>query len=271
MKLKFDKRVILFRINLSHKTICNNENFYKLCQRLKRFPLLNPSINIKGLFLSGDYFFKKIAFSEIQDVTFKEIPQINSIIPIFDHNELIPYDLSQETFELNIPTENRSTEEISSHLAKVNRFLENLIVELDEDRSCPQIEIHIPGQLSSSLFRKIIKDAVTQFPRDSYTYEALIKNNKKTGQLDLPSNAKMLPADIKQLVDNINPQNYLRLSLKNKLFVLKQVKRSELGISIFSDELQWFDSILSRFDKAGLFVPKTEPTPDFIKEVPIFA
>ena len=38
----------------------NEDSFLKLCQKINEFPLKEDYAEIKGLYLSGDHFFKKI-------------------------------------------------------------------------------------------------------------------------------------------------------------------------------------------------------------------
>ncbi len=75
MIFRLDKTTIYFK-QFSTSSFLNENSFLKLCQKINEFPLKDDYAEIKGLYLSGDHFFKKILLSEAKDVVSDEIEQI---------------------------------------------------------------------------------------------------------------------------------------------------------------------------------------------------
>ncbi|MCP4129433.1 MAG: hypothetical protein GY754_00315 [bacterium] len=260
MKLEFNKTAIFYKIHLPYKALSGDSNFIEFCSNLKDFPSLDKSINIKGLFLSGDYFFKRINFSEAGDVTPEEIKKINSITPIMD-NDIFPYSLKDNTITATISVGEKSPEEITKHLPEIEHYFDMLLKNIGAEKSKREIEIHINGGFRDPLYRDILKEAVPRFVEGKYSFETLFNNSSKTGEVNLPAEFSDLPGEIRELVDVIILKNSLRLTENKNIFVLKQVTRSDLGVILFSDRADWFCLTLQKFKDADLFEPKIEANP----------
>ncbi len=265
MKLEFNKAVIFFRIRLPHKIINEKDNFNRFVQKLKDFPLINPrtgSMPIKGLLISGHYAYNKILFSEPNEIYSNEITDINDIIPVIEkeNNDLVPFILKRETFQINIPIETRTLDYIGEYLTNVNRFLNEMLTELGGQNKNPRFEIHLHSGLNNDLFDWFINDILANLPPGNFKYRAIIEKSKKEGAIELPFKSTAMPGDFVDLIAKKNIKNYLNIYQDNNLLALKQVTLKELEVSLFSDDIDWFKSAFELLFKYNSSLRNNEST-----------
>ncbi len=247
MTLRFHKTAIYFK-RFFASTVLNKDSFHKICRKIENFPLKEDYPEIKGLYLSGEYFFKKILLTDAEQIGLDEIEQIRSITPIIDQGPM-PFIMEQNYFEVNLPTENKSFEKLMESINLIDEYMDDLF----EDITGKKIEIHMRGGAGTSLSRNIYQKAIPDLPEGKYKYEAIMRKQVETGETSLPTEFSNLPENIKRFLAIIKGPYTLKLiDHKNKL-ILKQTKRQEIGLSLYSDQREWFKNALAVCEKDNLF------------------
>ncbi|MDM8555959.1 hypothetical protein QUF75_14620 [Desulfococcaceae bacterium HSG7] len=247
MTFRLHKTTIYFK-QFFASSFLNENSFLKLCQKINEFPLKEDYAEIKGLYLSGDHFFKKILLSEAKEVLPDDIRQIKSITPIIDHAPM-PFNLEQNCFEVNIPTSGKSFEKLLESVSRIDAYLNDLL----EDKTGKKIEIHLKGGGGGRFSHLIFTQAIPVFSTGNYQYESVMNRQVESGEMLLPTEFSDLPDNVRKLVKVIRGPYTLKLiDNKNKL-ILRQVKRQEIGLSLYSDQHLWFQDSLRSFKKSKLF------------------
>ncbi len=131
-----------------------------------------------------------------------------------------------------------------------DKYLDDLL----ESNTGKKIEIHMRGALGKQLSRLIFYKAIPQFVDGNYHYYTLLKNEEDEGETYLPTEIfEELPENIRRLVDVIRDRYSLKLIRKKDKFILKPVTKLELGVSLYSDQNDWFKSTLEAFKNADVF------------------
>ncbi|MCP5005898.1 MAG: hypothetical protein GY941_18470, partial [Planctomycetes bacterium] len=151
MTLRFHKTSIYYKLFYAHATL-SKETFTQLCGKIQDFPLKQNYAEIKGLYLRGEHFFKKILLSDANNLELSEIEQIKSISPIVDQAPL-PFIMEPNYFEVNLPTEEKSLDELMNSISVIEEFYKDLF----DDITGQKIEIHLRGEAGSMLSSKIYK------------------------------------------------------------------------------------------------------------------
>jgi len=247
MKFRLYNTTIYFK-QFFASSFLNEDSFLKLCQKINEFPLKEDYAEIKGLYLSGDHFFKKILLSEAEEVRPDDIRQIKSITPIVDYAPM-PFNLEQNCFEVNIPTSDKSFEKLLESVSRIDAYLNDLL----EDKTGKKIEIHLKAGACGSLSRLIYEKAIPELSKGDYQHQSIINRQIEGGKISLPTEFSDLPDNVRKLVKVIRGPYTLKLiDNKNKL-ILRQVKRQEIGLSLYSDQHLWFQDSLRSFKKSKLF------------------
>jgi len=249
MKLKLHDTTIYFKVYADYDTL-DKESFLQLCSKLENFPLnkMHP-YNIKGLYLEGEYYFRKILFSEAGDVTLEEIRKTEEITPIIEEG-LIPFILNQGCFEVAIPTKDNCFEELMNYISQIDTYLDNLF----ENSTGKKIEIHLKGGSGSHLLKQIIREALPRMGGGTYQYDA-VTDKRGDGEILLPTEFSRLPEHIRRLGEfEVVYNDYsLKLIQKKNKFILRPLKKILLALSLYSDQCEWFQNTLRTFYKAELF------------------
>lgn len=253
MTLRFHKTSIYFKQFFASPSL-DKDSFSKLCDKIENFPLKEDYPEIKGLYLSGEKFFKKILLSEAKLLDLNDIEQIECITPIIASGPM-PFILEQNYFEVILPTEDKSLEQIIRSISHIDEYFNDLL----EDITGKKIEIHMRGGAGSSLSRQIYKEAIPNFSEGTYKYEAVMNKQFESGETSLPAEFSNLPDNIKKFVKIIRgPYTFKLIENKNRL-ILKQSKRQEIGLSLYSDQSNWFQNALEVCDRAKLFERPDRP------------
>lgn len=247
MTLRFHKTTIYFKQYFATLSL-NEISFADLCKKIEEFPLKEDYSAIKGLNLSGDHYFKKILLSEAKELGIDEIEQIKCITPIVDQAPM-PFVMERDYFEVSLPTEGKNYKKLIESVLKIEEYYKDLL----EDVIDQKIEIHLRGGAGMSLNRQIYQNAIPNFPTGSYDYQTIENKEFESGQIPLPGEYSKLPDNIRKFIKVIQgPYTLKLLQNKNKL-ILKQVKKQEIGISLYSDHSDWFCKALDVCKEARLF------------------
>ncbi len=261
MTLGFHKTSIYYKLSYAHTTL-NQESFSHLCRKIQDFPLKQNYAEIKGLYLRGEHFFKRILLSDADNLDLSEIEQIKSISPIVDQAPM-PFIMENNYFEVNLPTEDKSLEELMDYIFIVEEFYKDLF----DDITGQKIEVHLRGEVGSMLSGKIYKNTIPHLPKGDYQYQTIINNKIESGETSLPVEYSELPENIKGLVSIIRgPYTFKMISCQNKL-IIKLVKRMEIGVSVYSGKTEWFRDSLEAFRKRNI-LEKHVHIPKKLQETP---
>ncbi len=247
MKLKLHDTTIYFKVYVDYNTP-DKESFLQLCHKLEKFPLnkMHPH-NIKGLYLGGEHYFRKILFSEVGEVASEEIRKTEEITPIIEKG-LIPFILNQGCFEVSIPTKGNSFKELMNYISQIDAYLV-------ENSTGKKIEIHLKGGSGIHLLKQIVREALPRLAEGTYQYDAVANKQKENGEIWLPTEFSRLPKEIRRFGEIevvCNDYSLKLIQIKNK-FILKPLKKILLGLSLYSDQCEWFQNTLRTFDEAELF------------------
>ncbi|MDM8550163.1 hypothetical protein QUF72_08805 [Desulfobacterales bacterium HSG2] len=249
MKLKLHDTTIYFKVYADYDTP-GKESFLRLCNKLEKFPLnkMHPH-HIKGLYLGGEYYFRKILFSEAGEVAPEEIRKTEEITPIIEKG-LIPFILSQGCFEVSIPTEGNSLEELMNYISQIDTYLDNL----PGNSTGKKIEIHLKGGSGSHLLKQIIREALPRLGGGTYQYNA-VTDKRGDGEILLPTEFSRLPEHVRRLgeIEVVCNDYSLKLIQKKNKLILRPLKKILLALSLYSDQCEWFQNTLRTFDEAELF------------------
>ena len=253
MMLRLYKTAIYFKQFFSSVTF-NKSAFYRLCEKVEKFPLKEDYVEIKGLFLSGENFFKRILLSEARDLDLDEIEQIRRIVPIVDHGPM-PFIMEQSYFEVNLPTEGKSFEKLMESISIIDDYLDDLF----EDATGKKVEIHLRGGSDRNLSRCIYTKAIPNLSEGTYRYEVMEGEHVDSGEVSLPSEFSKLPESIKKFVEVISGRYTIKLIDRKNRVIFKQLKKQEIGLSLYSDQSLWFKNALDTCEKAQLFEQYFQP------------
>ncbi len=247
MKLRLHKTTIRFKVYFDNKSL-DTDTFPEFCKKLEQFPINKAHPTVKGLNLKGEHYFRRASFSDMANVGTEEIKAIKSITPIIDHG-VFPFILKLDYFRVNIPTAGNSFDDLMDAIQTYEVWLDKLF----EKNFGKIIEIHLRGGLGESISHKIFKKTIPEFVEGEYEYQTMIEKQGEKGEILLPAKFRELPDEIKGLLRIIHGRYSLKLILDEKKFILKPVKKKELGISLFSDQSSWFQKTLRRFQQANVF------------------
>jgi len=266
MKFRLHKTSIYFK-RFFPVTSFTKESFGALCRKIDNFPLKNDFPKIKGLYLGGDHFFKKILMDETDTLDIKEIEQIESITPIVDDHAHLPFVFEHNYFEIILSAEGKRFEELMESIAEINQYLNHLI----DDTTEKKIEIHLKAGAGKQLLDGFFKRAVPNLSKGMYQYDLRINKKTDAGQTSLPIPFESLPESIKESPDIIQGPYIIKLIKNNDKMILKKVKQDEMGLSLYSDESDWFNKTLKTWKTAGLFAGQAAlPDPDTYPSLPSF-
>ncbi|VEN73746.1 hypothetical protein EPICR_20215 [Candidatus Desulfarcum epimagneticum] len=252
-------------------TSFEKDSFSKICDEIKRFPLEEDFPAIRGLCLEGEGFFKKILVDEAEEVDINDIERIKSITPIVDDGLFLPFIFERSQFEVILPTEGKSIEQLMASITTIDDYLNALV----EDIIGEKIEIHLrPRAPEKQTLDRFFKYTAPNLSRGTYAYHISAGGKSETGETDLPAPFEDLPANIKQFAEMIQgfkemmrgPYSMALMKNKNKL-VLKKLKQYEIGLSLYSDQSRWFKEALMKCDDAGLFGGRL--IPPYLKNMPV--
>ncbi len=250
MRLGLHKATVYLKVYFAYK-ILNRGFFITLCKYLADFPMKEKYPKIKGLNLSGDHYFRNILFSEAGSVPNEEIEQIRGITPIIDEGNF-PFVLHNNYIEVRIPADGLSVNELIVAIDEFDSYLSKLF----EQNTGKKIEIHLRGGRGRRLSRQFVEDAIPLLPKGNYEYEFVSGGQVKKGSISLPSHFSGLPRDIEEIkegIDIIYYQYSLKLIENKKKCIFKPVKKMGLGLSLYSDNIQWFKEIMITIEQANLF------------------
>jgi hypothetical protein len=247
MTFRFHKTTIYYKQFYAFTSL-NKASFSKLCKKIENFPLKEDYPEIKGLYLSGEHFFKKVLLSEAKELGLTEIEQIKHITPIVDLPP-VPFIMEQNYFEVSLPTEGKSYKKLLDSISIIEEYYNDLL----EDVTGQKIEIHLRGGAGASLSRHIYQKAIPEFPKGVYKYQATENKNIESGEILLPAEFVQFPENIKKLIKIIKGPFTLKLVDNQNKVILKQIKRQEIGLSFYSDQSIWFCDTLNVCKNARLF------------------
>ncbi|MGK0291132.1 MAG: hypothetical protein ACI86H_002599 [bacterium] len=248
MKLKRDDATIFFKVFFDSDFL-NLTSFSEFCKKLQNFPQNTEKLVIKGLRLTGDYYFRKIQFSDAKNVSELEINKITRITPITNQT-VFPFLIKHNCIEVRISGKGDFSQ-LKNKIDLVDNWLDNLF----KKKEGKKIEIHLKGAWGK-LGKQIIEIAIPRLLDGTYHYQTIEKKQPRKGELSLPvSHYENLPDDIKDLIDVVCNSYSLKLSKKDKKFILKASKKIQLGLSLYSDETYWFQNTLQVFEEQNLFEP----------------
>lgn len=249
MTLRFNKTRIYFKLFYS-SAVLNKDAFTKLCKKIYEFPLKEDYPEIKGLFLKGEHFFKKMLLSDAEELGTDEIRHITSIKPIVDHTPM-PFIMEDNYFEVLLSTEGKSFEELMENITVIDKYLDDLFEE-DMGR---KIEIHLKGGAGAEMNRQIYGKIIPDLSFGDSKYEALLSREVDEGDIYLPKPYSDLPEGIKKMSVGSGNRTFKLIMSKdiNNKLILRSVKKQEIGFSLYSDESEWFKNILRACENKKLF------------------
>ena len=249
MTLRFHETTIYFK-QFFAATVFDKSSFANLCEKIEEFPLKEDYSKIKGLYLEGEHFFKKVLIQEAKELDLDEIEQIKSITPIIDEMPL-PFVIENNYFEVSLPTEGKSFEKIMDSVSTINKYFTGIL----ESITGKKIEIHLRGGIGKILSRQIYKKAIPNFSKGTYKYETMMNKEVKSGEMFLPTEFEKLPDNVKKFVKVVRGQYICKLIDNKNRIILKQTRDQEIGLSLYSDQCEWFQNALNVCKKAELFEP----------------
>ena len=110
MKFRLHKTSIYFKRFFPIASF-TQKSFAALCRQIDDFPLKKDFPKIKGLYLDGDHFFKKILMDDADKLGIEDIHQIESITPIVDDPARLPFVFQRNCFEIILPAQGKRFEE----------------------------------------------------------------------------------------------------------------------------------------------------------------
>jgi len=247
MTLRLHKTFIYFKQYFASSSL-DKMSFYKLCNKIENFPLKKDYSEIKGLYLGGEHFLKKVLFDEAKRLDLDEIVKIKRITPITDRPPM-PFIMEHNYFEVNLPTEGKTYEQLMQAILIIERYYDDLL----DDVTGSKIEMHLRGGSGGSMSRHLYQKAIPGLPEGVYAYQAIEKQNIASGEMRLPAEFLNLPENIIKFIKVLRDPYTLKLmDNKNKL-IIKQIKKQEIGLSFYSDRSEWFCRALRSCKNARLF------------------
>jgi hypothetical protein len=188
-----------------------------------------------GLNLTGEHYYRNVSFQEVQKVSLDEIKQIKRIKPIMDRTDHFPYIIDRDYFEICIPAKSQSVQQLTDRITQMDDFFTSLT----ENVQWKKIEIHIKGAWEKNLLGRITQ-SISSF---SKTIEVTREGRQTDETLAFFSINKDLFYDI----------SGLKLTQRNNEIIIKAIAKMKLGLSIYSDCVDWFKETLKTLAKSNLF------------------
>ena len=244
MKLSLHQSSVYLNIFYLNKMLHDPNFFSRMCNELKNFPLKSHYSNIIGLSFSGNYFKKTILFSDVDEVRLPpdELKKIERITPIMEKMEAIPYIIDHDYFEICIPAKNKSVKDLLNHITIMDKTFSRLI---EKHVQWKKIEIHIKGGWEKNLICEIGNQALPLL----HSPHSPIKIHTKDRHID----KEIFPINKQTLSEIVNMRSVLKLINKNNKVILKAIAKMQLGLSIYSNQVDWFVNTLEKFDESHLF------------------
>jgi len=243
VSLQLQKAAVYLKLFYCFELKSDCSFFSQMCNKLKSFPLKSKYTNIIGLNLIGEHYYRNISFDDINKVCLDEIKKIKQIKPIMEKSDHFPYIIDRDFIEICIPAKGQSVKKLIDNTTKMDNFFSSLT----EQVQWKKIEIHIKGGWEKKLIYDIAMLSMSCFS------EKINKTLKMKNQL-IEENTFSLPKNTEKLYDI----STLNMSENKNSIVLQPVARMQLGLSIYSDQVGWFNETLQKFDELKLF---SQPLP----------
>ena len=259
MKLNFHQTSIKFGVAVE-AAFCDLHSFARFCDTLQHY----PGEQVQGLILRGDVLFKRILFSEVEDVTADEVRQIQDVSPIMTSSDL-PFILSHNLFEMTL--KGVSFTDRMQKLAELDVFVESLFPDQALYRA---FDIVLTGSGGGRPKKDIIESVLPHFvPGVSgrYRYQIQASEQFTQGDISLPmAGATELPEAFQALVHVTREPFALRLTQQENKLILQDQKLQQLSVSLYSDIRTWFTAVLTLLQDKNLL--QQPPPSDFARTVP---
>ncbi|MBI5590821.1 MAG: hypothetical protein HY881_10095 [Deltaproteobacteria bacterium] len=226
-----------------------------LCRLMVTSPLSNHR-DIQGLYLEGDHYFQKVLLANVADLEEPEIARITGVTPIIEGSEL-PFHLTRNDLKISLSGKlvigklKQSVEVVVAHFGKLTGYTAGLRIELP-------LRSTFTMKPPSGIHEKILPD----LPEGHYEWEAIVNDEKDSGEIDLP--ASRFPLPIQRLTELIHTPYTIRLTSGGNRFAISRHKMQELGVMLSAADPKWFLDVVSLFEKQNFF-PETAPDPNHVQ------
>jgi len=276
MKYELSKTKIYFRTYFVYNEEFKKNFFINLCKWL--INELNPEI--KELNLNGQRFFKNITSPKINEISDNDINRIDKITPVIE-NFSFPFIFRKDCLEIRISARDKNFDQfIESNKAAdiiINRFVDENIKSKTLTDYWKKYEINLRGAFDNPLLRDTVR-AINYLPYGEYEVEGNINANNKKNTI---SKKKITPPEkvqdlIKQLNFNENTDteiSFLNYNIKIKqnynLLIFRNINKNQIGLSLYSDQINWFHDLLTLLYNNKLFEPPLIKINNY-KTLPLF-
>jgi len=235
VKLDIQQSSVYLKIYYFYELKNDTSFFIQLSNKLRHFPLNSSYDKIIGLNLSGEHYYRNVSFQEIQKVSLEEIMQIKRIKPIMNKSDHLPYIIDRDYFEICIPAKGQSVQQLTACITKMDDFFSSLT----ENVQWKKVEIHIKGA-----WEKYLLDRITQSLSGFSKNIEVIREGKQTDET---------LAYFLMNKDQFYDISGVKLIDRNSEIIMKAIAKMKLGLSIYSDQVNWFIKILETLAKSDLF------------------